>query len=108
LDFSVVPSVDRPEAFGPFIRVTNSYNGHRALTFDIGFYRKVCKNGLILPDTIIRFKFVHSRRAIGEAIRFDIAHERLAKLRAGFEDLVGRAKDSARERDVFGMHVHRR
>ena len=27
LDFSVVPAKDRPDNFGPFIRVTNSYNG---------------------------------------------------------------------------------
>jgi len=57
LDFTFVPPHQRPEAFGPFIRVTNSYNSLRALAFDIGFYRKVCKNGLIIPDTIIRFKF---------------------------------------------------
>jgi len=49
LDFQFVPAKDRPDAFGPFIRVTNSYNGLRALAFDIGFLRKVCKNGLILP-----------------------------------------------------------
>ena len=30
-----------------FIRLTNSYNGLRAPAFDIGFHRKVCKNGLI-------------------------------------------------------------
>jgi Domain of unknown function (DUF932) len=67
LDFSIVPAQDPPDVFGPFIRVTNSYNGLRALAFDIGFLRKVCKNGLILPDTIIRFKFSHLRRDIGEA-----------------------------------------
>ncbi len=57
LDFCFVPAEDRPDAFGPFIRVVNSYNGLRALAFDIGFYRKVCRNGMIIPDSIIRFKF---------------------------------------------------
>jgi hypothetical protein len=84
LDFSVVPAHGRPEVFGPFIRVTNSYNGLRALAFDIGFLRKVCKNGLILPDTIIRFKFSHMRRDIKETMSFDISHERLAKLKTSF------------------------
>ena len=63
LDFSSVPAADRPDTFGPFIRVTNSYNALRALSFDIGFYRKVCKNGLILPDSVIRFKFTQIGRA---------------------------------------------
>ena len=43
LDFRFVPANDRPDAFGPFIRVANSYKGLRALAFDIGFYRKVCR-----------------------------------------------------------------
>src|SRR4051812_42666211 len=37
LDFGDVRPGERPDAFGPFIRVTNSYNGLRALAFDIGF-----------------------------------------------------------------------
>ncbi len=84
LDFSVVPPQGRPDVFGPFIRVTNSYNGLRALAFDIGFLRKVCENGLILPDTIIRFKFTHMRRDIKETISFDVSTERLTKLKASF------------------------
>lgn len=89
LDFSFVPAKDRPDAFGPFIRVTNSYNGLRALAFDIGFYRKVCKNGMIVPDTIISFKFTHDRRDIGETIQFEIAQERLEKFRTSFADYLG-------------------
>jgi hypothetical protein len=54
LDFSLVSPQGRPDVFGPFIRVTNSYNGLRALVFDIGFFRKVCTNGLILRDAIIQ------------------------------------------------------
>lgn len=81
LDFSFVPPDQRSEAFGPFIRVTNSYNGLRALAFDIGFYRKVCTNGLIVPQSIIHFTFNHLRREIGETIAFEIAHERLEEVR---------------------------
>lgn len=79
LDFGDVRPGKRPEAFGPFIRVTNSYNGLRALAFDIGFYRKVCRNGLIAPDTIVQFKFAHQRN-LGMSIRFEVARDRLAKL----------------------------
>jgi len=105
LDFSFVAAADRPEAFGPFIRVTNSYNGQRALTFDIGFYRKVCRNGLILPDTIIRFRFVHSKRGIGEAIRFEIARDRLAELKSGFGELLGALRRCAVPEVAFGPLV---
>lgn len=93
LDFEFVPAKDRPDAFGPFIRVTNSYNGLRALAFDIGFLRKVCKNGLILPESIIRFKFTHLQRDIGETINFEVAHERLSKLKASFSEYLGVLRD---------------
>lgn len=39
LDFSLVSPEGRPDVFGPFIRVTNSHNGLRALVFNIGFFR---------------------------------------------------------------------
>ncbi len=93
LDFTFVPAKDRPEAFGPFIRVTNSYNGLRALAFDIGFYRKVCKNGMILPQSLIRFKFTHARSEIGETIRFEVANDKLSKLRARIGEYLGVLRD---------------
>lgn len=89
LDFTFVPAEDRPEAFGPFIRVTNSYNGLRALGFDIGLYRKVCKNGMIVPDSIVQFKFTHLRRDLGETITFDVARDRLAKTKDSFREYLG-------------------
>lgn len=101
LDFSFVPANKRPEVFGPFIRVTNSFNGLRALGFDIGFYRKVCKNGLIVPDTIIRFKFTHMRRDIGETIQFEIAQERLAKFKTAFTNSLTGLRNCALPRQQF-------
>ena len=86
LDFSVVPPNQRPDVFGPFIRITNSYNALRALSFDIGFFRKVCKNGMILPETIITFKFTHLRRDIGEKIQFTVAQDKLVKFRTAFSE----------------------
>ena len=95
LDFSVVPAGLRPEAFGPFIRVTNSYNGLRALGFDIGYYRKVCTNGLIVPDSIIRFRFNHLRREMREAAQFRVARQQLARFRALFTDTLARLRNFA-------------
>lgn len=93
LDFHFVAAKDRPDTFGPFIRVTNSYNRLRALAFEIGFFRKVCKNGLILPQSIIRFKFSHLQRDIGKKIEFEVAHESLSKLRASFNEYMGALRD---------------
>ena len=86
LDFALVQAKNRPDAFGPFIRVTNSYNGLRALAFDIGFYRKVCKNGMILRESIISFKFNHMQREIGQKIGFAVDSKKLSKLTASFKD----------------------
>jgi len=106
LDFNFVPAKERPDVFGPFIRVTNSYNGLRALAFDIGFYRKVCKNGLILPDSIIRFKFTHLRREIGESVRFEISHDKLAKMKSSFEGFLGVLKECPVGRGQFAPLMH--
>ncbi len=101
LDFGFVPPKERPEIFGPFIRVTNSYNGLRALAFDIGFYRKVCSNGLIIPETIIRFKFDHTRRDIGKTIEFEIDQDRLAKFKTDFNDALAGLRHCAVQRTQF-------
>lgn len=88
LDFTLVSAKERPDAFGPFIRVANSYTGARALAFDIGVYRKVCENGMIVPQSVIRFTFTHQHRDIGETIEFKIAHEKLAKFRASIGEYL--------------------
>jgi hypothetical protein len=90
LNFDLLSPNKRPDTFGPFVRVTNSYNSLRALVFDIGFHRKVCKNGLILPESVIRFSFSHSHGALGSGVHFDIAHDRLVALTARFtQSLAG-------------------
>lgn len=101
LDFNFTPANEKPELFGPFIRVTNSYNGMRALRFSIGYYRKVCRNGLILPDVVIEFKFTHSRREIGERIQFSIAREKLSKLNGDFTQSMQGLRDFSLERLHF-------
>jgi hypothetical protein len=90
LDFTGLAANDKPEVFGPFVRVTNSYNRTRALCFDIGYSRKVCKNGLILRSSLISFKMSHQRREIQEAVKFEIAHDKLAKQKQEFQAFLGR------------------
>ena len=88
LDFHGVSPDRRPDAYGPFIRVTNSYNGSRSLGFDIGFFRKVCGNGLILPESVIRFRYTHRQRELDREITFHVARDRLARWKASFGQYV--------------------
>jgi len=101
LDFGDVRPGLRPESFGPFIRVTNSYNGLRALAFDIGFYRKVCQNGLIAPDTIVQFKFAHQQRHLEMGIRFEVARDRLSRLQTKMSDQFAALKKCTVPRKAF-------
>lgn len=92
LDFEFLITGERPEVpevFGPFVRVSNSYNGRRALAFTIGFYRKICANGLVGPEGVVQFQFAHTRDQIGDEIRFQINHARLDAMRAEFLENFG-------------------
>lgn len=78
--------------YGPFVRVTNSYNCTRSLQFDIGFVRKVCENGLILPKANISFKFHHVRRQIPEsfeeALEFQARKPEYQRYKKSFLDFL--------------------
>lgn len=105
LEFCDVPADQKPDIFGPFIRVTNSFNGLRALGFDIGFYRKVCKNGLILPQTIIWFKFSHSHQEIGQTLQFLVEKDRLSQFKNAFTQSMAALRTCAVDRIQFDRLV---
>ena len=89
LDFGYVMVGTReevPESYGPYIRVTNSYNGQRALRFTIGCYRKVCKNGLTARGDLISFSFAHTRDNIQSEIEFVVNHKRVRRMQQEFKD----------------------
>ncbi len=89
LDFDYVmvgTREDVPDAYGPYIRVTNSYNGQRALVFTIGYYRKVCANGMTAPGKIISFSFPHTRSEIQSAIKFVVNHDRVRRMQKDFSE----------------------
>ena len=89
LDFGYVMVGKReevPDAYGPYIRVTNSYNGQRALRFTIGCYRKVCKNGLTVPGDLVSFSFAHTRENIQSEIEFVVKHEHVRRMQQEFKD----------------------
>lgn len=52
------------EIFTPFVRITNSYNGSRALRIDVGFLRKHCSNGVIFEQEAATLTVPHTRQGI--------------------------------------------
>lgn len=48
------------ETWLPFLRVTNSYNRSYALSFEIGFVRKLCSNGMLFNKRSMKIKYIHS------------------------------------------------
>lgn len=76
----------KQEIYLPHIRITNSYNRTRSLSFDLGFCRKLCDNGVIFESETIRFSFYHTRQIIKENIQFDILPGKLETLKNKFID----------------------
>ena len=88
LDFGG-PVVDGdPDAYGPFVRVTNSYNRSRALRFEIGFIRWICSNGMLVPESSIKFSFDHSTPKIAERVAFKVRENSFRELREKFQDFL--------------------
>lgn len=85
LDFSLKSPGLLQEAFGPFIRVTNSFNGQRALRFDIGLLRRMCTNGMLITDILVSFRFVHSKANLATTPEFAVDHPRLKTWLDGFD-----------------------
>ena len=97
-----VPGVhDEPEEYGPFVRVTNSYNRSRALRFEIGFIRWICSNGLIVPDSSIRFGFDHNTRKISERVRFEVKKDSFKQLRQRFRSFLAPLRECKIPLELF-------
>ena len=90
-----------PEVFSPFVRMTNSYNGTRALSLQVGFLRKICSNGLIVPRDSIRIYFDHSSPDIDQRIRDKLNESLSIKLRKQFTDFVRNPREHAVPRELF-------
>lgn len=86
---------DVKEAYTPFVRVTNSYNGLRALRFDVGFMRSHCSNGVVFEEDVVTIKAAHTKDAIA-GLNFD-------GLRANFTDLEQRFRETLERVRAFPM-----
>lgn len=54
-------SVWEQETWLPYLRTTNSYNLSYALSFEIGFVRKLCSNGVLFNKRTMKLKYRHSK-----------------------------------------------
>lgn len=72
------------ESWLPFLRISNSYNRSRALSFDFGFVRKLCSNGLIFQKESIRARYYHTRGKLSIDLQSDTRFDRLKELEAAF------------------------
>ena len=54
-------SVWEQESWLPYLRCTNSYNRTYALSFEIGFVRKLCSNGVLFNKKTMKLKYLHSK-----------------------------------------------
>ena len=79
---------DESDPFTPFLRVTNSFNGARALRFDIGFLRQHCSNGVIFEEKVATFTAAHNAEAL-EKLKVEITARSLDQLWKEFTDFVG-------------------
>lgn len=76
------------EVYIPFVRISNSYNRSRSLSFLIGFCRKICENGMIFEKDAIEFKFSHTRGALSKGIDFSIGKGKMKQLEKQFQDYM--------------------
>ena len=49
------------ETWLPYLRTSNSYNRTYALSFEIGFARKLCSNGVLFNKKTMKLKYLHSK-----------------------------------------------
>jgi hypothetical protein len=71
--------ISKDDPFTPFLRVTNSFNGARALRFDIGFMREHCSNGVIFEEEVATIKASHSKEALAK-LKIEITSRSLPQM----------------------------
>ncbi|MCX6840667.1 MAG: DUF932 domain-containing protein, partial [Verrucomicrobia bacterium] len=71
--------IEKDYPYTPFLRVTNSFNGARALRFDIGFMRKHCSNGVIFEEEVATIKASHSKEALAQ-LKIEITSRSLPQM----------------------------
>lgn len=79
------------DPYTPFLRVTNSFNGARALRFDVGFMRKHCSNGVIFEQEVATIKASHSKEALDQ-LKIEITSRTLPQMWDEFSTFLARVR----------------
>lgn len=79
-------SFEKTEKYVPFLRVTNSYNRTRPLSFFFGFCRTICKNGVIFSPVGTKISAYHTTTQIKDLKVSDIDIRRLQNAHAKFTE----------------------
>lgn len=90
--------IKQNDPFTPFLRVTNSFNGARALRFDIGFMRKHCSNGVIFEEEVATIKASHNTEAL-EKLKIEIKSRSLPKMWEDFSRFLTSVRGVAMDGD---------
>jgi Domain of unknown function (DUF932) len=91
LNYYDTAAVGKDDPFTPFLRVTNSFNGARALRFDIGFMRKHCSNGVIFEEEVATIRASHSKEAL-DHLKIEIQSRSLPKMWEEFSQFLTRIR----------------
>jgi len=74
----------KDDTWTPFLRVTNSYNRMKPLSFDLGFCRGICTNGVIFGKKSITFRYLHTFGDIPRTVTFETSFGDLKSFEAQF------------------------
>ena len=86
--------IGQSDTYTPFLRVTNSFNGARALRFDIGFMRKHCSNGVIFEKEVATIRASHSKEALAQ-LQVEITGRSLSQMWEEFSSFLTRIRSVA-------------
>jgi hypothetical protein len=75
------------DLYTPFVRITNSYNGTRALRVDVGFLREHCSNGVIFEQEAATLTVPHTRQGI-HSLKVARPFEGMSELREKFRNTL--------------------
>ena len=90
--------IKKDDPFTPFLRVTNSFNGARALRFDIGFMRKHCSNGVIFEEEVATIKATHSKEALAQ-LKIEITSRSLPQMWDEFSKFLTSVRNISMDTD---------
>ena len=92
------------EIFTPFVRITNSYNGTRALRIDVGFLREHCSNGVIFEQEAATLTVPHTCQGI-HSLKVARPFEGMGELREKFRNTLAGIRGVAIGLDDARQHV---